>query len=78
MGCSKAFRGNANCTKHPRNDTSHVGFSRSVSRENMTRPGEVKKMSQKQPKSKIIIHAFGLSRSEGHKMTPRGMEDHWK
>ena len=44
-------------------------------------PAEVKKMSQKQPKLKIIIHAFGFSRgpsSEHHRMPPRGMRGHCK
>ena len=47
MGCLEAFRYNANCTKHPRNFSSHIGTPRSVSEENMTKPGEV----QKRPKN---------------------------
>ena len=38
-------------------------------------------MSQKQPKLKVIIHAFGLSRgpnSERHEIPPRDMVGHWK
>ena len=38
-------------------------------------------MFQKQPKLKVIIHAFGLSqgpRSERHGMSPRTMGAHWK
>ena len=38
-------------------------------------------MSQKQPKLKVIIHAFGLSRgpsTEHHGMPPRNMSCHWK
>ena len=75
MGCSKAFRGNANCVKHPR-VTSHVGTPTNVSGEKMNRPKEVKKMSRKQAKLKVIIHVFRLSRcpsSERHEMTPRDL-----
>ena len=41
MGCSEAFGGNINGAKYPRNITSHVGFIRNVSEENMTRPEKV-------------------------------------
>nr|ABD83275.1 Fgenesh protein 14 [Beta vulgaris] len=54
MGCSEAFQGNANGAKYPRDVTSHVGFPKNVSRENMARLGELK--------LKVIIHAFKLSR----------------
>ena len=79
-GCSEAFRGNANCAKHPYNDTNHVGTPRNVSRENMTWPGEFKNVPKK-PKMKVIIHAFGFSRGpsfERHGMPPRGLGGHWK
>ena len=42
MVCLEAFRGTTNGAKHPRNIISHVGLPRNVSRENTTRPGEVK------------------------------------
>ena len=48
MGCSEAFRGNANGSKHPRNFTSHVGTPQNVSSENMTRPGELQKYPKKE------------------------------
>ena len=41
----------------------------------------ITKMSQKQPKLKVIIHAFGLSwgpSSEHHGKPPRDMWGHWK
>ena len=50
MRCSEAFQGNENYAKHPRNVRSHVGTPKNVLGENMTKPGIVKKMSQKQPK----------------------------
>ena len=43
MRSSKPFRGNANGAKHPRNVISHIGSPKNVSRENMTRPGEIQK-----------------------------------
>ena len=58
------------------NVISHVSTHRNVLEENMTRLGEFKKMSQKQPKLKVIIHDFGLSRGpsfEHHGMPPRDM-----
>ena len=45
MWCSETFRSNVNGTKHPCNVTRYFGFPRNVSGENMTRPGEVQKMS---------------------------------
>ena len=39
------------------------------------------KMSQNQPKLKVIIHSFGLSQcpnSESQGMPTRGMRGHWK
>ena len=81
MWCLEAFRGNANCAKHLRYITSHVGTPKNVSGENMTRLAEVKKMSKKRSKLKVIIHAFRLSRyssSERHGMPPKGMGGHWK
>ena len=41
IGCSNAFRGNTNCTKHPHNITNHIGTPRNVSGEHMTRLGKV-------------------------------------
>ena len=81
MGFSETFRGNKNGVNHPQNNTSHIGTPRNVSGENMTRPGEIKKMSQNQSKLKVIIHTFGFSRdssSERHGMPARGMGGHWK
>ena len=49
----ETFRGNTNGVKHPRNNTSHVGFPKNVSEENMTRPRDRPKMSQKQPTLKV-------------------------
>ena len=43
IGCLKAFQDNANGAKHPCNVISHVGTPRNVSRQNMTRSGEVQK-----------------------------------
>ena len=79
MGCSETFRGNTNDAKHPRNVTSHIGFPMNVSGENMAMPGEVQKCPQNQPKLKVIIHTFGLSRgpsSERHEMPPGDMIGH--
>ena len=81
MGGLKAFRGNTNGAKHPRNVTSHVKFPRNVWEENMTSPEEVQKRPKKQPKLKVIIHAFGISRgpsSERHGMPPKAMGGHRK
>ena len=81
MRCSESFRGNLNGAKHPRNIISHVSFPRSFLGENMTRPGEVKKISQKQPKLKVIIHTFGLSRGSSfkcHGMSPKAIGGCWK
>ena len=61
----------------PRNVTSHFGFPRNVSGENMASPLEV----QKQPKLKVIIHDFEISRGprfECHRMPPRDMAGHCK
>ena len=47
----------------------------------MTRPEKVQKCPKKQPKLKVIIHPFGLSRapsSERHGMPPRDLGGHWK
>ena len=79
-GLIEAFQRNTNCAKHPRNITSHISTSKNVSGENMTRPGELNKMSPKQPKLKVI-HGFELSRgpsSERHRMPPMPMGGHWK
>ena len=54
MGCSEAFWGNKNGAKHLRNVTSNIDFRSNVSGENMIRPGEVQKCSQKQQKLKVI------------------------
>ena len=81
MRCLKAFLGTTNCVKYPRNVTSYFSFPRNISKENMDRPGEVQKMSQKQPKLKVIIHAFGLSQGpsfECRDMPLRDMGGHWK
>ena len=43
MGCSKAFRGNANGAEHPRKVISYDGTPMNVTRENMTRPKKVQK-----------------------------------
>ena len=81
MGYLEALRGNTNGAKHTCNVTSHVGTPRNVSGENMTRLGEFKKMSQKHPKLKVIIHDFGFSpdpRFERHGMPPRDIGGRWK
>ena len=81
IGCSKTFQGNANSVKHPHNVTSHVGTHRNVLGENMFRPEEIKKCSKNIQKSKVIIHALGLSQgssSDRHGMAPRAMGGHWK
>ena len=80
MGSSEAFLGKTNGTNVLRNIISHVGFLRNFSGENMPRSG-TPKMTQIQPKLKVIIHAFGLSRgssSECHGMPPRDMGGNWK
>ena len=80
-GCLKAFRYNANCAKDPRNVTSHVGIPRNASGENIVRPRKSPKMSPKQPKLKVIVHDFGLSRgpsSERHRIQSTTMGVHWK
>ena len=46
MGCLKAFVGNTNDVKYPRNVTSYFGFTRNILGENMARPGEVQKCSK--------------------------------
>ena len=81
MGCLNAFQSNTNVAKDPHNVTSHFGTRSNISGENMTRPGEGKKMSQKQPKLKLIIHAFGLSlglSSERHRIPLRDIVGHWE
>ena len=60
MGCLEGFRGNANGAKHTRHVTSHVSTPMNVLGENMSRLGEVNKMSQKQPKLRVIIHTFSF------------------
>ena len=79
MGCSEAIQ--MVPSMHTRNVTSHVDTPGNASGENMTRPGKVQKMSQKQPKLKVIIHAFGISRgarTERHGMPLTDMGGHWK
>ena len=49
MGCLETFQGNTNDAKHPRYVTKYGQSRRNP------------KMSQKQPKLKVIIHAFGVS-----------------
>ena len=77
----EAFRNNTNCAKDQHKASSHVGTRKNVLEENMTRPEKVKKMSQKQPKLKGIIHAFEVSRGlifERNGMPLRDMVCHWK
>ena len=77
----RGFLSNANFAKDPCNVTSQIDTPRNVSRENTTTPRDFSKMSQKQPKLKVIIHTFGLSRGrsfERHGMPPRAMGAHWK
>ena len=40
-GVQRLFRGNANCAKHQRNVTNHIGTHGNVSGDNITRSGEV-------------------------------------
>ena len=62
-GVFRGFSSNANFAKDPCNVTSQIDTPRNVSRENTTTPEDFSKMSQKKPKLKVIIHAFGLSRA---------------
>ena len=50
MGCSDAFRGNANGAKYLRNVTSHVGAPKNISGEKYNQARRSPKISQKQPK----------------------------
>ena len=80
-GCLEAFRGKANGFNPPRNITSHIGTPNNVSGEKNDEGRRSPNMSQKQPKLKVIIHAFGLSRdprSGCHGIPPWDMRDHWK
>ena len=75
-GTLEAFQGNKNGFKHPHNVTIHVDTPTKVSGEKYERTWRSPKMSLKQPKLKVIIHAFSLYRdpsSERHGMPPRDM-----
>ena len=81
LGCLEAFRGKANVAKHPRNVICHVGLTGNGSWRKYDHARKSPNMSQKQPKFKVIIHAFGFSRgsnSERHAMPHRIMRGHWK
>ena len=59
--------------------TSHVGTPKKVLGKKHNRDRISEKNPTKQPKLKIIIHAFGLSRGMGSRrnvMPPRDMEGH--
>ena len=77
IGFLQAFRGKENGAKHPHDVITHVGTPKNVSWEIYDRSRRSPKMSQKQPKLKVIIHALGLYQDPifgRHGMPPRGYE----
>ena len=61
--------------------TCHVAIHKNIFGEEYDWGRKILKMLEKQPKLKVIIHAFGLSRSPSSRcrgMPPREIGGHWK